>query len=185
MKSVLLTNFTKSNVYRLGAFLEKHKLYNVHAVIPAGEFTEQIAALCGRYGLNVFIPLSGIENGHESVMEVVKRNPNFEEVVASYPRNKIEILRRSTDQMDAENLIGLAMNWPRLRVRALRSSSLYDSFYDEMELALKFMEQDKEAADVMNISWGQHLENDFDVINYGLLENMGIIGENVCLATTK
>lgn len=185
MKSILIHNFTRSNIHRLAAFLEKHKLYNAHAKIEPEFFTREIFGLCSRYGLNVVVPLSGLEGGHESVAEVCKRNPDFEALVAEYPREKIELLRHSTVESSAENLIGLALNWPRIRVRALRALAHADAYYHEAQMIDEFMAANQAEAAEMNIVWGDFLENSFSMLDYGLAEQLGLIGDNVCLVTTK
>ncbi|MGL5397358.1 MAG: hypothetical protein ACRDBQ_19075 [Shewanella sp.] len=185
MKSILIHNFTRSNIHRLSAFLEKHKFYNVHAQIEPEFFTREILGLCKRFGLNVVIPVDGLEGSHNSVAEIVKRNPDFEALVAEYPREKIELLRHSKMDSSAENLIGLALNWPRIRIRALRAMSHADAYYHEAAQIDDFMRENPAEADEMNIVWGDFLENNFAMFDYGLVEQLGLIGDNVCLVTTK
>ncbi|ANZ48465.1 hypothetical protein BIZ78_gp110 [Erwinia phage vB_EamM_Caitlin] len=185
MKSLLIHNFTKRNVHLVDAFLRKHKLYNAHAIVPAEHFTKEIEVLCVRFGLNVLVPLSGLEGGHLSLQEVEKRNPGIEERIANFPRHKIEILRRSSRNMDAENLIGLALNWPELRVRACRSLEQYDAFGEEMHMVFGFMEQNQDEAKTINIHFGEELENDFQMLDFGLLSDLGLVGANECLVMTK
>lgn len=185
MKSLLIHNFTKRSLHLVDLFLRKHKLYNVHAIVPADSFTKDVDALCVRFGLNVIVPLSGLEGGHLSLQEVEKRNPGIEERIKNFPRHKIEILRRSTRNMDAENLLGLALNWPEIRVRACRALEQYDAFGEEMHIIHGFMDQNQDEAKNINILFGEELENDFQMLDIGLLADLGLVGVDECLVMTK
>ncbi|ANZ48744.1 hypothetical protein BIZ83_gp109 [Erwinia phage vB_EamM_ChrisDB] len=185
MKSLLIHNFTKRSLHLVDLFLRKHKLYNVHAIVPAEDFSKEVEALCVRFGLNVIVPLSGLEGGHLSLQEVEKRNPGIEERIKTFPRHKIEILRRSTRNMDAENLLGLAMNWPEIRVRACRSLEQYDAFGEEMHMVFGYMEQNQDEAKTLNFHFGDELETDFQMFDFGLAMELGLVGANECLIMTK
>lgn len=185
MKSLLIHNFTKRSLHLVDAFLRKHKLYNVHAIVPADSFTKDVETLCVRYGLNVIVPLTGLEGDHNALAEVEKRNPGIEERIKTFPRHKIEILRRSTRNLDTENLLGLALNWPELRVRACRSLEQYDAFGEEMHMIFGFMEQNQDEAKSINIHFGQELESDFQMFDFGLALDLGLVGANECLVMTK
>lgn len=185
MKSLLIHNFTKRNIHHLDVFLRKHKLYNAHALVPAEAFSKEVENLCVRFGLNVIVQLSGLEGDHHSLAEVEKRNPGIEERIKTFPRHKLEILRRSTRNMDTENLLGLALNWPELRVRACRSLEQFDAFGEEMHMVFGFMEQNQDDAKTMNIHFGGELENDFQMLDFGLLNDLGLVGAIECLVMTK
>lgn len=185
MKSLLIHNFTKRSLHLVDAFLRKHKLYNIHAVVPADSFTKEVDALCIRFGLNVIVPLSGLEGGHDSLKEVEKRNPGIEERIKAFPRHKIEILRRAGRAMDTENLLGLALNWPELKVRACRSQEQYDSFGEEMHVVFGYMEQNREDTQNINILFGEELEGCFQMLDFGLAIDLGLVGANECLVMTK
>jgi len=185
MKAFLIHNFTKRSHHLVAAFLHKHGLYNAHALVAPDAFTDDVVKLCIRFGLNVILTLDGVEEHHNSVVEVEKRNPGFEARVTDFPRHKIEILRRSTRNLDTENLIGLALSWPELRVRAVRSHEAYDAFGEEMHLTRAYMEQNQDHAEQMNIVWGQDIYTDFQLFDFDLAMDLGLVGATECLVMTK
>ncbi|ANZ50081.1 hypothetical protein PARSHIK_172 [Erwinia phage vB_EamM_Parshik] len=185
MKSLLIHNFTRRNVHLVEAFLRKHKLYNIHAIVPGEDFNDDTIRLLNRYGLNVILPLQGVEDDHQSVVEIEKRNPGFEKRVVAFPKHKLQVLRRSTGDADPTNVVGLALNFPGVTVRALRGTHLTDAFYHEFEVARKTLEEMGDEAEEAKLLWGEELENDFQFIDFGLLVDLGIAGESGCLVTTK
>lgn len=196
MKSLLIHNFTKRNLHLVAAFMQKHGMYNIHAIVEPDAFTDEVRRLCVRFGLNVILPLDGIEKTHNSVEQVEKRNPGFEQRVAEFPRHKIEILRRSTQNLDTDNLIGLAINWADhenpdaadlvgIRVRALRSNHQFDSFGEEMHQIFVFQEQNGDLAEKMKFIWGEELSEHFQMVDFGLLMDLGLAGESECLVMTR
>lgn len=133
----------------------------------------------------MIVPLSGLEGGHESLAEVEKRNPGVEERIKNFPRHKIEILRRSTRNMEVDNLLGLGLNWPEIRVRACRSLEQYDAFGEEMHMVFGYMEQNQDEAQTMNFHFGDELETDFQMFDFGLALDLGLVGATECLIMTK
>lgn len=185
MKSLLIHNFTRHNLHLVDAFMRKHKLYNIHAIVPGEDFNDDIIKLLNRYSLNVIIPLRCVEEGHNSVLAVEQRNPGFEERVKAYPKHKLQIMRRANEQSSAVSIIGLALNFPGTPIRAMRGTHLTDAFYHEYEVANKTLEDMGDEAQGATIVWGEELENDFQFIDFGLLQTLGIVGASECLVMTK
>lgn len=187
MKSILIHNFTKRKLHLVERFLRKHKLYNVHAIIPGEDFTEEIKPLLIKYGLNVMIPVYCTETGHESVVEIEKRNPGFEQRVLDYPRHKIELLRYSAENPSSASIAALAVSFPRLPIRCLRSTSIYDAYYVEHQTFNENVlpQLTDEERDIANVVWSNDLSETFQLIDFGLLQELGMVGEEECLLLTK
>lgn len=185
MKSLLIHNFTRHSVHLVDAFLRQRKLYNVHAIVPGEDFNDDIQKLLIRYGLNVIIPLDSVDEGHNSVVEIEKRNPGFEERVNAFPKHKLQILRRSSENYDGVAVAGLALNFLGIRIRANRGMHLTDAFYREYEITNKTFEEMGDEAMNALVVWGEELENDFQFIDFGVLTELGIVGASECLVMTK
>ena len=48
-----------------------------------------------------------------------------------------------------------------------------------------FMEQNQDEAKSINIHFGQELESDFQMFDFGLALDLGLVGANECLVMTK
>lgn len=185
MKSLLIHNFTQRSLHLVDAFLRKHKMYNVHAIVPGEDFNDDVIRLLNRYGLNVIIPMSCVEEGHQSVIAIESRNPGFEERVKAFPKHKLQIMRRSGGVSNATSVLGLALNFPGVTIRALRSPHLTDAFYHEYDVVQRTLEEMGDEASEAKLVWGEELENDFQFIDFGLLAELGIAGATECLVMTK
>ncbi len=187
MKSILIHNFTKRKLHLVDRFLRKSKLYNVHAIVAGEDFTDEIQSLLLKYGLNVMIPVYCVEKGHESVAEIEKRNPGFEKRLLAYPRHKIELLRHSIDEASPESLVALGLSFPRMRIRNLRSNNPVDAYYTERQIFEEHLLPQLEEEEQHNISllWAGNLDQDFQMLDFGLLLELGLIEEDECLLLTK
>lgn len=187
MKSILIHNFTKRKLHLVDRFLRKNKLFNVHAIVAGEDFTDEIQHLLIKYGLNVLVPVTCVEAGHESVAEIEKRNPGFEQRLLAYPRHKIELLRHSGMNPSAESIVALGLSFPRMRIRNLRSPTPVDGYYTEREIFhdhLLPQLSDEEQVSIA-VMWGDNLDQDFQMLDFGLLLELGLIEEDECLLLTK
>ncbi|QVW55313.1 hypothetical protein pEaSNUABM29_00273 [Erwinia phage pEa_SNUABM_29] len=168
-------------------FLRKKKLFNVHAIVSGEDFTDEIHSLLIKYGLNVIIPVNCVEKGHESVAEIEKRNPGFEARVLAYPRHKIELLRRSDMEGSPESIIALGMSFPRLRIRNLRNTTPVDSYYAERQIFEEHLlpQLEQEEQHDISVLWGDDLDQSFQMLDFGLLFELGLIEEDECLLLAK
>ncbi|HHS7556373.1 TPA: hypothetical protein ACTPQ1_004665 [Salmonella enterica] len=187
MKSILIHNFTKRKLHLVDRFLRKKKLYNVHAIVSGEDFTDDIQSLLIKYGLNVIIPVNCVEKGHESVAEIEKRNPGFEARVLAYPRHKIELLRHSDMEPSPESLIALGLSFPRMRIRNLRNTTPVDAYYTERQIFEEhlFPQLEEDEQHQITVVWGDDLDQSFQMLDFGLLFELGLIEEDECLLMTK
>lgn len=183
--AVLIHNFTKHKTHEVGEFIRKYGLINAHVLINGEDLTEELVGFVSKYSLNLIVELDGVEKGFNSISDVLRRNPDFETLMEKIPRNKVEIVRHSKAEPDVTNLIGLALNWPRIKVHAVRAKEFHDSYYQEFDLFQAFMVENQDIAEDINIIFQTNIMADFSVIDYGLLRDINVIGGTECLVKTK
>lgn len=173
MKPILITNFTKYDLLAVEAFIQKYNFIGVYAVIEADAFTDDVVKMVTRYALNVIIPVQCTEKGMQSIQAIDKRNAGFAERITSVSASKLTFLRESTNENESSSIITLALNYPNNDVIVINSTtSTYSSYFDERETVQKYANA---VGGEMRIDWLHDLARNFEVINYGVLKNIGII----------
>tara|TARA_Y100001956_G_scaffold11440_4_gene10402 strand:- start:9983 stop:10558 length:576 start_codon:yes stop_codon:yes gene_type:complete len=188
-KDILLTGFNRFELPQIEELIRKHKLQNIYAEIPADGIDENTLKMVIRHGLNLIVPVDCVEQGHNSIASILLRNPKFEELIAEIPRGKVSFLRRCKREMKEEDIgnsiIALGRSYEH-RIFNMRGSEEFCSYHTEMEVLRLYQEQYTDPEyDVSNVEFIPSYESRFDIINYGLLRSMGIIGVKECLVLTK
>lgn len=189
-KKILLTGFNRFEIPQIEELIRKHKLQNIYAEVPADGIDESVIKMVIRYGLNLVVPVECVERGHNSIASILLRNPKFEELIEEIPRGKVNFLRRSKREMRedevGQSIIALGLSYKHAIWNA-RGSDEYCSYHQEMETVRIYKERyaEDEEHDITNVEFITSLESQFDIINYGLLRSMGIIGVKECLVLTK
>lgn len=182
MKSLLLQNFTKYDSRKIEAFLQHYKLFNIHAIVPPDDFNDQWLRLMNRYAINVVLPIQCVENGHDSIVEIEKRNPGFEARIQAAPASKLNILRTSTLERGSDSLVALALSFPEVPVWMVRNPEGPCQYYDDMMFMRAFQEND---APLENLQYRLDLRADFELVSYEMLTKVGFVGEKECLVLTR
>lgn len=188
-KDILLKGFNRFELPQIEELIRKHKLQNIYAEIPGDGIDEKTIKLVIRHGLNLIIPVDCVEVGHNSIEQILLRNPKFEELLKEIPRGKVSFLRRCKrgfNQDDVGNsIIALARSYD-YRIFNVRGVEEFCSYHSEMETVRLYQEQFTEPEfDVSNIEFIPSYESRFELIDYTLLRSVGIIGVKECLVLTK
>ncbi|QXO09608.1 hypothetical protein pEaSNUABM11_00184 [Erwinia phage pEa_SNUABM_11] len=182
MKSLLLQNFTKYDNRKIEAFLQHYKLFNIHAIVPGDAFNDQWLKLMNRFAINVVVPINCVENGHNSLAEIEKRNPGFEERLLAAPASKLNLLRESNLEPGGQSLVALALSFPNVPVWMIRNPENACQYFDDMMFMRAFQENDQA---LPNLQYRFDLRADFDIVSYDTLTQVGFVGEKECLVLTR
>ena len=178
MKSLLLQDFTKYDNRKIEAFLHHHKLFNIHAIVEPDAFTDQWLKLINRFAINVIIPIHCVEEGHNGLVEIEKRNPGFEQRLLNAPASKVNILRQSTLESGSRSIIALALSFPLVPIWVTRDPEQPCQYYDDQRVVSVFSEQD---TPLPNVVWRFDLRSDFYSVSYDTLLKAGMVGDKECL----
>lgn len=182
MKSPLIHNFTKHDARLFGEFLRKNKMFNAHVLLDGDKLTADVAKLINRYSLNILLPLECIEVGHQSIAAIEKRNPGFTELLATLPASKVEILYTTKMNCNPSSLLSLALSYPNHAIIVRRDPEAMCSFYDVQGVIQAFSQAD---TPITNVEWAYDLSRNYAPIDYGMLKELGLVGEQECLVMTK
>ncbi|ANZ49530.1 hypothetical protein WELLINGTON_177 [Erwinia phage Wellington] len=182
MKSLLLQNFTKYDSRKIEAFLQHYKLFNIHAIVPADDFNDHWLRLINRFALNVVLPIQCVENGHDSLAEIEKRNPGFEARILAAPASKVNILRTGTIDRGGDSLVALCLSFPDVPVWMVRNPESACHYFDDMMFMQAFQENDQP---LPNLQYRLDLRIDFEIMSYDMLTKVGFVGEKECLVLTR
>lgn len=184
-KPFLITNATRHNLFQVEAFIQRAKLFGSYIIIPADDFTDDILRLTNRYNLTVLVAVSCTDEGPDSVTGVEVRNPGFEQRLTTHPTNKL-IVVHPTDEYEstAPHLISLAASFPKHRLMALQAGEAQIGFHNTKVEFFNIV-QNTEDFKELDAEFVSSLSNLFDVVDYQLLSNIGIIGGSECSLTLK
>jgi len=182
MKNLLIQDFTKFDSRKIEAFLQHHKLFNVHAIVPADAFTDQWLKLMNRFAINVVVPLDGVDDTHNGLFESEKRNPGLEARLLAAPASKLNILFQSSLEPGHGKAVALALSFPEVPVWMVRNPEGPCQYFDDMQLVRAF---DANDAPLPNVQYRLDLRADFYPVSYETLTKSGIVGENECLVLVK
>lgn len=189
IKDILLTGFSRFDLDQIEELIRKHKLHNIWAEMPADGIDEKTIKLVVRHGLNLLIPVDCVELGHNSIEKILLRNPKFEELIAEIPRGKVSFKRMckrpQQDESPGNSVIALARSYPN-KVYNVRGDDDFCTYHNEIEVINEYQNQyTEEEHDVSNIEFVPSMNARFDVLNYGMLRTLGIIGAEKCIVLTK
>lgn len=182
MKSPLIHNFTKHDARLFGEFLRKNKLFNAHILIEGDKLTPDVAKLVNRFSLNMIIPIDCMEVGHQSVAAIEKRNPGFTELLNSLPPSKAELLFTTKMGCNPSSLLSIALSYPNNDIIVRRDPEAMCSFFDVQGVVQAFSAAD---TPIENVEWAYDLGRNYTPIDYGMLKELGLVGEQECLVMTK
>lgn len=181
IKDILISNFTRFDFESVKSLIVKKKLFGVSIKVPADAMSDDVVKLAVQYGLSVYLPIDCIEKGRNSIAEILKRNPDFLTQLESIGAGMVYFLRESKRESGASSFITLAHNYP-YRVVVLRSAQGVCSFYEDLDLYEQYINSIESADDLPNsVQFLASIEKDFDVIDYSVLRNIGIIGDDQCI----
>lgn len=184
-KPILITNATRHNLFQVEAFIQRAKLFGSYIIIPADDFTDDILRLTTRYNLTVLVPVTCTDEGPDSVAGVEARNPGFEERLTKHPVNKLVVLHPTSGyDSTMPQLVSLAASFPKHRVIALQDGELQYGFHNTQVEFGNLVENAEEFKE-LKVEFVSSLSNLFDVIDYQLLTNIGVIGGSECSLTLK
>lgn len=189
LKDILLTGFSRFDVDQIEELIRKFKLQNIWAEMPADGIDEKTIKLVVRHGLNLIIPVDCVEVGHNSIEKILLRNPKFNELIEEIPRGKISFKRTCKHSYNEESVgnsvIALARSYNH-KIYNVRGGDEFCTYYNEVEVVNEYQNQfTDEEYDVSNIEFVPSMEARFDILNYGLLRTLGIIGAKECIVLTK
>ena len=182
-KDILLKNFTKFNIADVTALIEKYNLYNIYVIIDADSINEKTASMINRYGLNLLVNVDCVEDGPNSVQNIELRNPVFTETIKAMPKSKVTLYRKSAWGQKAANAIAVALSFPENRYFYVHSDLPNCAYYQDI-ITIDAYFATPEAGEC-KIEYLHTLESRFDIIDYGLLTNIGILGEESCILKVK
>lgn len=184
-KPILITNATRHNLFQVEAFIQRAKLFGAYIVIPADDFTDEILRLTTRYNLTVMVAVSCTDEGPDSIVGVEARNPGFERRLAAHPANKLVIVH-PTHEFDSTmpQYISLVASFPKHRVVALQAGEVQIGFHNTQAVFAGLVQNSEEFKELKG-EFVSSLSNLFDVVDYQLLTNIGVIGGSECSLTLK
>lgn len=173
MKSILITNFTKYDLRAVEAFIQKHNFIGASAVIDPEAFTDDVLKMVTRYSLNIILPVQCTESGYHSIQEIANRNIGFVERITSVPPSKLSFLRESTDTNGSASIITIALNYPHNNVMVIKSTeSDFSAYFNERDNVQEYINA---VNPDIRIDWVGDLGRRYEIIDYGVLKNIGII----------
>lgn len=188
MKDIVLTNFTRFDLKAIEELIVKYKLHNIWVQMPADGIDENTVRLINRYSLNLIIPVDCVEKGHNSIQNILERNPKFLEYVEQLPKGKVSFLRVSKNMVDgSSSIIAIARSFPENIVYNVRNVEGHCTYHEDMAVVEAYQreyEHQPELA-VTNLRFMLSLQERFDVIDYSLLKTIGIIGVQECIVMQK
>ncbi|MCT7475960.1 hypothetical protein N5V81_13335 [Escherichia coli] len=102
-----------------------------------------------------------------------------------HTRHKIELLRHSIDEASPESLVALGLSFPRMRIRNLRSITRLTLTQNVKSSKNTCSRSWKRRATQHSLLWAGNLDQDFQMLDFGLLLELGLIEEDECLLLTK